>query len=56
MKGRSIGSLVVTSANGKLAGIVTVSDLLSLLARRPDPDAPRERRRERPRRAATWDE
>jgi two-component system, LuxR family, sensor kinase FixL len=46
MKGRSIGSLVVTSANGKLAGIVTVSDLLSLLARRPDPDAPRERRRE----------
>lgn len=35
MKGRSIGSLVVTSANGKVAGIVTVSDLLELLARTP---------------------
>jgi acetoin utilization protein AcuB len=35
MKGRSIGSLVVTSANGKVAGIVTVSDLLDLLARKP---------------------
>lgn len=32
MKGRSIGSLVVTSANGKVAGIVTVSDLLDLIA------------------------
>jgi acetoin utilization protein AcuB len=36
MKGRSIGSLVVTSANGKVAGIVTVSDLLELLARWPE--------------------
>ena len=33
MKGRSIGSLVVTSSNGKVAGIVTVADLLTLLAR-----------------------
>jgi len=36
MKGRSIGSLVVTSANGKVAGIVTVADLLDLLAKRPE--------------------
>ena len=36
MKGRSIGSLVVTSANGKVAGIVTVADLLDLLARKPE--------------------
>ena len=35
MKGRSIGSLVVTSANGKVAGIVTVADLLELLAKQP---------------------
>ena len=35
MKGRSIGSLVVTSANGKLAGIVTVADLLDLVATKP---------------------
>lgn len=36
MKGRSVGSLVVTSANGKVAGIVTVSDLLELLALKPE--------------------
>ena len=36
MQGRSIGSLVVTSPNGKVAGIVTVADLLTLLARTPD--------------------
>ena len=36
MKGRSIGSLIVTSPNGKVAGIVTVADLLDLLARQPD--------------------
>jgi acetoin utilization protein AcuB len=36
MKGRSLGSLIVTSANGKLAGIVTVSDLLELLALKPE--------------------
>ena len=33
MKGRSIGSLVVTSPNGKVAGIVTISDLLDLVSR-----------------------
>lgn len=33
MKGRTIGSLVVTSQNGNVAGIVTVSDLLDLIAR-----------------------
>ena len=36
MKGRSIGSLVVTSPNGKVAGIVTVADLLDLIARTPE--------------------
>jgi CBS-domain-containing membrane protein len=36
MKGRSIGSLIVTSANGKLAGIVTVADLLGLVAKKPE--------------------
>lgn len=35
MKGRSIGSLVVTSGSGNVAGIVTVSDLLDFIARRP---------------------
>ena len=33
MRGRSIGSLVVTKKNGRLSGIVTVSDLLELLGR-----------------------
>ncbi len=56
MKGRSIGSLVVTSANGKLAGIVTVSDLLELVAREPDREAIKERRRPRERVDAAWDE
>ena len=32
MRGRSIGSLIVTSANGKVAGIVTVADLLDFIA------------------------
>ena len=56
MKGRSIGSLVVTSANGKVAGIVTVADLLEQIARKP------EHRSNRAKRAAvaaldeTWDE
>ena len=45
MKGRSVGSLVVTSANGKVAGIVTVSDLLTLLGRRFDRDSIKKRRR-----------
>jgi CBS domain-containing protein len=47
MKGRSLGSLVVTSANGKLAGIVTVSDLLELLARKPEHQSNRELRKAR---------
>ena len=45
MKGRSVGSLVVTSANGKVAGIVTVSDLLALLARVPEHRSNRDLRR-----------
>lgn len=55
MKGRAIGSLVVTSANGKVAGIVTVADLLEQLAKKPEHKSNREKRR-----AAmadeTWDE
>lgn len=47
MKGRSIGSLVVTSANGKVAGIVTVSDLLELLARKPEHKSNRDVRKAR---------
>lgn len=54
MKGRSIGSLVVTSANGKVAGIVTVSDLLELLARKPERLSNRERRRARGALDETW--
>lgn len=45
MKGRSVGSLVVTSANGKVAGIVTVADLLEQLARKPEHKSNREKRR-----------
>ena len=45
MKGRSIGSLVVTSANGKLAGIVTVSDLLDVIAKRRERLSNRELRK-----------
>ena len=58
MKGRSIGSLVVTSANGKVAGIVTVSDLLQLLATTPDRKTLKERRRwrERAREEGSWAE
>lgn len=47
MKGRSVGALVVTSANGKVAGIVTVSDLLELLARAPEHRSNRDLRRAR---------
>lgn len=47
MKGRSVGSLVVTSANGRVAGIVTVSDLLELLARTPEHRSNRDLRRAR---------
>jgi CBS domain-containing protein len=36
MKGRSIGSLVVTSVNGRVAGIVTVADLLEQMAKVPE--------------------
>jgi len=54
MKGRSVGSLVVTSANGKVAGIVTVSDLLDLIARTPEHRSNRELRRARDREA--WGE
>jgi len=54
MKGRSIGSLVVTSANGKVAGIVTVSDLLELLARKPEHKSNRELRKARGQ--EEWDE
>jgi CBS domain-containing protein len=47
IKGRSIGSLVVTSANGKVAGIVTVADLLDLLAKRPQHTSNRDLREAR---------
>lgn len=57
MKGRSIGSLVVTSANGKVAGIVTVSDLLDLIAKQPVRAAKkREAARSRETKAGTWEE
>ena len=45
MKGRSVGSLVVTSENGKVAGIVTVADLLEQLARKPEHRSNRDKRR-----------
>jgi CBS domain-containing protein len=54
MRGRSIGSLVVTTANGKLAGIVTVADLLEVIARRSEHQSDRERRKAR--RDDDWDE
>jgi CBS domain-containing protein len=44
MQGQSIGSLVVTSANGKVAGIVTVADLLEFVARQPGYRSDRDRR------------
>ena len=58
MKGRSLGSLVVTSANGRVAGIVTVSNLLDLLARQPERGSGKGRRRERDRqrRIESWGE
>lgn len=55
MKGRSIGSLVVTSASGKLAGIVTAADLLELLARDADHRV-NERRRAAEPDDDSWDE
>ena len=54
MKGHSIGSLVVTSAGGKVAGIITVSDLLNLVAREPVRASNREVRKAREERE--WDE
>jgi len=56
MKGRSIGSLVVTSANGNVAGIVTVADLLDLIATRPERQSNKERRRARARNDEDWEE
>jgi acetoin utilization protein AcuB len=57
MKGRSIGSLVVTSANGRVAGIVTVSDLLEMLANKPvKVTKKREATRRRENKAGTWEE
>jgi CBS domain-containing protein len=56
MKGRSIGSLVVTSANGKVAGIVTVADLLEQLARKPEHRSNREKRRARGATEEIWDD
>lgn len=56
MKGHSIGSLVVTSANGKVAGIITVTDLLNLLAHMPDRETATERRRTRERSEEAWEE
>ena len=47
MKGQSLGSLVVTSASGKVAGIVTVSDLLEFLALKPEHRSNRALRRAR---------
>jgi CBS domain-containing protein len=56
MKGRSIGSLVVTSQNGNVAGIVTVSDLLELIAHQPAELSKRESRERRAKKAARRDE
>jgi CBS domain-containing protein len=55
MKGRSIGSLVVTSASGKVAGIVTVSDLLDYLARKPEHKSNRDMRRAKQFTEAVWE-
>jgi CBS domain-containing protein len=56
MKGRSVGSLVVTSANGKVAGIVTVADLLELIGRTPVRQSNRDLRRARNGDDEPWDE
>lgn len=55
MRGRSIGSLVVTSANGKVAGIVTVADLLEQMARKPEHKSNRAKRRAKET-EETWDD
>ncbi len=56
MKGRSIGSLVVTSQNGNVAGIITVSDLLDLIARQPPQLSKHEVTERRAKKAARRDE
>ena len=56
MKGRSIGSLVVTSQNGNVAGIITVSDLLDLIARQPPQLSKHEVTERRAKKAARGDE
>jgi CBS domain-containing protein len=56
MKGRSIGALVVTSANGNVAGIVTVSDLLDMIANRRPELSKREAHARRAKKAARWEE
>jgi len=56
MKGRSIGSLVVTSANGKVAGIVTVGDLLELLASKPARHSNRRKARDNADMDDAWDD
>ena len=56
MKGRSIGSLVVTSANGKVAGIVTVADLLEQIARKPERKSNRAKRASVEASNEAWDE
>lgn len=56
MKGRSVGSLVVTAANGKVAGIVTVSDLLEYLARKPERQSNRARRHAKEGAEESWDQ
>lgn len=57
MKGRSIGSLVVTSAHGHVAGIVTVSDLLDFISRKPlRVTKKREAAKRRATKSGAWDE
>ena len=54
MKGRSIGALVVTSANGKVAGIVTVADLLEQIAHKAEHKSNRQKRRDTEERDQSW--
>ena len=56
MRGRSIGSLVVTSANGKVTGIVTVADLLEQMARKPEHKSNRKKGRAAVATDERWDE
>ncbi len=45
MRGRSIGSLVVTSEHGRVAGIITVADLLEQMSRNSEAQTRRGKRR-----------